>query len=46
MDVDMNTNAKNDMNKNDMMMDEGSFDDFVKGKKKMIDRRMRGWVGQ
>ena len=43
MDVDMNTNAKNDMKNNDMMMDEGSYDDYVKGKKNIMDRRMRGW---
>ena len=46
MDVDMNTNAKNDMKNNDMMMDEGSYDDYVKGKKNIMDRRMRGWVVQ
>ena len=46
MDVDMNTNTKNDMKNNDMMTDEGSYDDNVKSKEKMMDRRMKGWVNQ
>ena len=46
MDVDMNTNANNDMKNNDKLMDEGSQDDYVKWKENIMDRRMRGWVSQ